>query len=129
MRTIIERAKELLQSYTDPVIGAPDPSFVLQLPDDVYTSSNLFAVQKFFDGNFQFDVFFESASAKQKLDGESRPYSMLEMLEYSCIQLRCSIRVYLPLLPRTMNDSNIYSQSHHHTPPRTLNRWRISQNL
>jgi mannosyl-oligosaccharide glucosidase len=77
MRTIIERAKELLQSYTGPVIGAPDPSFVLQLPDDVYTSSNLFGVQKFFDGNFQFDVFFESASAKQKLDGESCPYSML----------------------------------------------------
>lgn len=49
----------------------PDPSFVLQLPDEIYTGSNLFAVQKSFEGEFQFDIFFESASAKQKLSGAS----------------------------------------------------------
>ncbi|EGN96016.1 glycoside hydrolase family 63 protein [Serpula lacrymans var. lacrymans S7.3] len=47
---------------------APDPSFVLQLSDEVYTGSNLYAVQKSFDGEFQFDVFFESQSAAQMLD-------------------------------------------------------------
>lgn len=48
-------------------MGPPDPSFILQLPDEVYTGSNLFAVQKIFDATFQFDVFFESGSSKQKL--------------------------------------------------------------
>jgi mannosyl-oligosaccharide glucosidase len=69
LSTIIEGAKEILQEYKDPVTGAPDPSFVLRLPNDVYSSSNLFAVQKLFEGRFQFDVFFESASAKQQLSG------------------------------------------------------------
>lgn len=45
----------------------PDPSFVLQLADEVYMGSNLYAIQKSFEGEFQFDVFFESASSKQKL--------------------------------------------------------------
>lgn len=47
----------------------------MQLPDDVYTNSNVFAFQKLFDGPFQFDVFFESASAKQKLSCEYRLYA------------------------------------------------------
>lgn len=66
-KTILDRAREVIAPYTDPAVGAPDPSFVLSLPDDVYINSNLFAVQKFFDGPFQFDVFFDSASVKQKL--------------------------------------------------------------
>ncbi|KAJ7273466.1 glycoside hydrolase family 63 protein [Mycena haematopus] len=65
LQQIIKRAQEILSPYKDAT--PPDPSFVLQLPDEVYTSSNLYAVQKSFDGQFQFDVFFESASSKQKL--------------------------------------------------------------
>lgn len=53
--------------YEDPTLIPPDPAFVLQLPDEVLTGSNLYAVQKMFDGPFSFDIFFESASAKQKL--------------------------------------------------------------
>jgi len=68
LQTIIKRAQDILTSYKDPVTGPPDPSFVLQLPDEVYTGSNLYAIQKSFDGKFQFDVFFESASSKQKLN-------------------------------------------------------------
>jgi mannosyl-oligosaccharide glucosidase len=67
LQNIIKQAQETLQDYKDPAIGAPDPSFVLQLTNDVYTSSNLYAVQKLFDGEFSFDVFFESGSSKQKL--------------------------------------------------------------
>ena len=67
MNTVLKHAQAVVAPYQDPAKGAPDPSFVLQLPDETYTSSNLYAVQKFFDGEFQFDVFFESASAKQKL--------------------------------------------------------------
>ncbi|RDB24187.1 putative mannosyl-oligosaccharide glucosidase [Hypsizygus marmoreus] len=67
LKSLIDRAREVIAPYQDPATGPPDPSFVLQLPDEVYTGSNLFAVQKLFDGAFQFDVFFESGSSKQKL--------------------------------------------------------------
>ncbi|TDL27204.1 glycoside hydrolase family 63 protein [Rickenella mellea] len=67
MNAILKHAQEALTPYKDPANGVPDPSFTLQLPDEVYTGSNLFAVQKTFNGEFQFDVFFESGSAKQKL--------------------------------------------------------------
>ncbi|KAJ8482276.1 hypothetical protein ONZ51_g5462 [Trametes cubensis] len=65
--TIVKAAQEAIASYKDGAKGYPDPAFVYQLPDEAYTGSNLFAVQKHYDGPFQFDVFFESASAKQKL--------------------------------------------------------------
>jgi mannosyl-oligosaccharide glucosidase len=64
MKSIMEHAQAAVASYSD---SPPDPSFVLQLPDDVYSGSNLYAVQKIFDGSFQFDVYFDSGSVKQKL--------------------------------------------------------------
>jgi len=47
----------------------PDPSFTLQLSDETLSGNNLLAFQKFFDGKFQFDVFYESRSAQKKLSG------------------------------------------------------------
>jgi mannosyl-oligosaccharide glucosidase len=47
----------------------PDPSFTLQLSDETLSANNLLAFQKFFDGKFQFDVFYESRSAQKKLNG------------------------------------------------------------
>lgn len=44
--------------------SVPDPSFTLQLSDETLSGSNLFAFQKFFDGEFQFDVFYESRSGR-----------------------------------------------------------------
>jgi len=70
MKALIDRAGEALVPYQDPAVGLPDPSFVLQLPDDVYTNSNLYAVQKLFDGPFEFDVIYDSGSNKQKLTCE-----------------------------------------------------------
>ncbi|KIY51084.1 glycoside hydrolase family 63 protein [Fistulina hepatica ATCC 64428] len=67
MQALVQRAQEILSPYQDPAVGPPDPAFVLQLPDEVYFASNLYSVQKTFDGPFQFDVLYESASAKQKL--------------------------------------------------------------
>ena len=67
MKSISEHAQAAVAPYQNSPLGVPDPSFVLQLPDDVYTGSNLYAVQKFFDGSFQFDVYFDSGSVKQKL--------------------------------------------------------------
>ena len=66
MNAVMKHAQADIQNYQDPAKGPPDPSFVLQLPDESLSSSNLFAVQKAFDGEFQFDVFFESASAKPR---------------------------------------------------------------
>ena len=60
----MEHAQAAVASYKD---SPPDPSFVLQLPDDVYSGSNLYAVQKIFEGPFQFDIYFDSGSVKQKL--------------------------------------------------------------
>ncbi|KAF8803526.1 glycoside hydrolase [Phlegmacium glaucopus] len=67
MKSILDHARDVLVPYQDSSLGAPDPSFVLQLSDDVYTSSNLYAVQKMFDGPFQFDVYFDSETVKQKI--------------------------------------------------------------
>lgn len=73
MGDIFKRASAILEPYrgAQAAPGVPDPSFVLQLADEVYFGSNLYAVQKTFEGEFQFDVFFESASAKQKLTCKS----------------------------------------------------------
>ncbi|THU99363.1 glycoside hydrolase [Dendrothele bispora CBS 962.96] len=71
MESIFKHAQEVITPYRDPAVGAPDPSYVLQLPDEIYSGSNLHAVQKLFDGKFQFDVFFESASAKQVLSSSA----------------------------------------------------------
>jgi hypothetical protein len=67
MKSIMEHGQAAVAPYQNSPLGVPDPSFVLQLPDDVYTGSNLYAVQKFFDGPFQFDIYFDSGSVKQKL--------------------------------------------------------------
>jgi len=67
MQSVIKHAQEALAPYRDSTRGMPDPSFTLQLPDEVYSGSNLFAIQKIFDGKFEFDVFYESKSAKQTL--------------------------------------------------------------
>ncbi|KAF9009372.1 glycoside hydrolase family 63 protein [Cyathus striatus] len=78
LQALIERAREVIAPYRE---APPEPSFILQLPDDVYTSSNLFAIQKSFDGPFQFDVFFESASAKQKLSSSTLNQGIPAFLE------------------------------------------------
>ncbi|KAF9036697.1 glycoside hydrolase [Panaeolus papilionaceus] len=70
MKALVDKAHEVIAPYQDPNTGIPDPSFILQLPDDVYTGSNLYAFQKSFDGPFQFDVLFDSASNNQKLSPE-----------------------------------------------------------
>ncbi|KAG0705211.1 glycoside hydrolase [Suillus ampliporus] len=70
IQSIVTRASPIAEKYRS-AEQAPDPSFVLQLPDDILTASNLFAVQKSFEGEFQFDVFFESASANQKFDAST----------------------------------------------------------
>ncbi|TCD68927.1 Processing alpha glucosidase I [Steccherinum ochraceum] len=68
LQNVIQHGTEAIGPWKEHPGGPPDPSFVYQLSDEVLTGSTLYAVQKLLDGPFQFDVFFESASAKQKLN-------------------------------------------------------------
>ncbi|KAG6850459.1 hypothetical protein H0H93_012880 [Arthromyces matolae] len=81
LNALVTRAREVLTSYQDPETGVPDPAYVLQLPDEAYSGSNLFAVQKLFDGAFQFDVFFESGSSKQKLNSHTLDQGIPALVE------------------------------------------------
>jgi mannosyl-oligosaccharide glucosidase len=67
LQNIITRASGILKEYQDPSSFVPDPAFVLQLSDETYSGSNMYAVQKSFDGAFQFDILYENADSKQKL--------------------------------------------------------------
>lgn len=70
MQAIMRNAQTALAPYKDPSVGAPDPSFVLLLPDETASESNLLGFQKSFEGPFQFDIIFESTSANHRLSGE-----------------------------------------------------------
>ena len=67
IQQLVQNAGKAVEGITD-MTRAPDPSFTLQLSDETYSGSNLLAVQKFFDGKFQFDVFFESRSAHANMN-------------------------------------------------------------
>jgi mannosyl-oligosaccharide glucosidase len=63
MKDIVQNAQKSVKD-TKGSDSVPHPSFTLQLSDETLSGSNLLAIQKFFDGTFQFDVFFESQNAK-----------------------------------------------------------------
>jgi mannosyl-oligosaccharide glucosidase len=69
LQNIITQARAVIEPYQSTPASVPDPSFALQLNDEILSGSNLFAIQKTFDGAFSFDVYFESASAGHKLNG------------------------------------------------------------
>jgi len=65
---IAQNAGNVLKEYQGKGL-VPDPSYTLQLSDETMSGNNLLAFQKFFDGEFQFDIFYESRSANTKLSG------------------------------------------------------------
>jgi hypothetical protein len=69
LQKVLQNAQAALEPYRETPKEIPDPSFILQLPDETFSSSNLYAVQKMLEGTFQFDVFFDSGSSKQTLEG------------------------------------------------------------
>ncbi|PVF95183.1 glycoside hydrolase [Serendipita vermifera] len=61
------RAQKIVMQYKeDPVI--PDPAFVATMGNVISPDSNFYAVQKTFDGEFSFDVVFDSSSVGKKID-------------------------------------------------------------
>jgi mannosyl-oligosaccharide glucosidase len=71
MQAIIKFAQVVVEPYHNSERPGPEPAFALQLPNEAFTGSNLHALQKSFDGPFQFDIFFESESAKHKLSSST----------------------------------------------------------
>jgi hypothetical protein len=71
MDDITTRAGKILEPFNSQEHRGkvPSPAFTLQVSHSIQPGSNLYAVQKTFSGPFQFDVFYESASANHKLDG------------------------------------------------------------
>lgn len=70
MDQVFARTGEILEPFRSQEHKGkvPSPAFTLQVSNSIQPGSNLFAVQKTFSGPFQFDVFYESASANHKLD-------------------------------------------------------------
>lgn len=114
MNNLIKRAQGVLQPYRESPTP-PHPSFTLQLPDEVYTSSNLFAYQKMFEGPFQFDVLYDSGSAKQKLSRVLRRL-VTRMSTDTLQQLLYLIKGFLHWLHLTDNGSKRLSPSLPTTP-------------
>jgi len=71
MDDIFVRTNKILEPFRskENMGKVPNPAFSLQISNTIQPGSNLYAVQKTFKGPFQFDVFYESASANHKLDG------------------------------------------------------------
>ncbi|KAI0003238.1 glycoside hydrolase [Russula compacta] len=67
MRDLAQNAEKAIKDVKAANNFAPDPSFTLQLSDETLSGSNLLAFQKFFDGKFQFDIFYESRSSQNNL--------------------------------------------------------------
>ncbi|VDC05344.1 unnamed protein product [Peniophora sp. CBMAI 1063] len=68
MERMLVHAKAKLEPYQENKGQAPpDPSFVLQFPNEVDDGATLYGIQKSFDGPFQFDVFYESSSSNHHL--------------------------------------------------------------
>lgn len=68
MNAIVETAKPIINALK--ATGPPDPSFLLALPNTVQENSNLLAVQKIYDGAFEFDIFYDAPDVDEKLDCE-----------------------------------------------------------
>ncbi|KAF9514510.1 glycoside hydrolase family 63 protein [Hydnum rufescens UP504] len=68
LRTIVQAIRPMLEGYK--LDDLPEPAFLLTLPNEVYGGSNFIAIQKAFEGPFSFDIYYDSASVKQRLDAE-----------------------------------------------------------
>lgn len=70
-KAIMDFATPIATKYQEQQTSLPEPAFLLALPDDVISGSNVYAIQKQFEGEFTFDIFYESASGGHQLDGMS----------------------------------------------------------
>ncbi|KAG8897713.1 Processing alpha glucosidase I [Tulasnella sp. 403] len=62
---IVTQAQAIVERFKDR--GLPFPSLVLTLPDEKPPKANFYAIQKMVEGEFSFDVYFESGSAGHQL--------------------------------------------------------------
>ena len=101
---LVSKAKVLLEQYKTNGEGYPDPSFAIQFPDDVYLNSNFYAIQKTFDGPFQFDIIYQNQDTQQTIDCMLHPHQPLSAI--NIIQLQLLIKVSQRFWRSTMPGSN-----------------------
>ncbi|KAG9001821.1 Processing alpha glucosidase I, partial [Tulasnella sp. 427] len=70
-KAIMDFVTPQLPYYRNHDMQYPEPGLILTLPNDAPSASNFYALQKTYDGEFSFDVFFDSESAETKLNGET----------------------------------------------------------
>jgi mannosyl-oligosaccharide glucosidase len=89
LKNIIDHATTVIKPFNEDKQNPPDPAFVLELEDEVLSGSNLYAIQKTFNGPFSFDVYYQSGSAGTKLDGT------IIILAHTCLYANCChARIY-----------------------------------
>lgn len=64
-----ERFEKILNKYGRE--NLPDPALLLSLSNEVAYGSNLFAIQKTFEGAFTLDIYYDSGSPGSALDAQS----------------------------------------------------------
>lgn len=95
MQSIVTGANREIPKY--PEGPAPEPAFILTLPNEVYNGASLFAVQKSFEGEFSFDVYYDAPGVK-KLDCAFF-YTSLHFLRTMKLTLLC----FFPSLSQGLN--------------------------
>lgn len=70
MQNVVSGAQREIPKYPQGV--PPEPAFILTLSNEVYNGASLFAVQKAFEGEFSFDVYYDAPSVAPQ-DGQSGP--------------------------------------------------------
>lgn len=68
MQNVLSSAQREIPKYSSGT--HPEPAFILSLSNEVYNGASLFAIQKAFEDEFSFDVYYDAPGVKPKLDGE-----------------------------------------------------------
>ncbi|KAF8311557.1 glycoside hydrolase family 63 protein [Clavulina sp. PMI_390] len=68
---VLRNAQRDIQKYQAEQTNPPEPAFILTLSNEVYTGASLFAIQKSFEGEFSFDIYYDSLDSKQRLDAQT----------------------------------------------------------
>ena len=66
MQEATAQTRALIEQYGPESL--PDPAMLVNLPNEIRYGANLLAVQKHFEGPFELDIFFDSATPSTALD-------------------------------------------------------------
>lgn len=73
MNAMSSNTQPLLKKYGQE--SPPDPALLFAFPNEIRSGANLYGFQKTYEGTWSVDIFYDSASLPQKLDGKCTPSS------------------------------------------------------